>query len=224
MPSLVSLCVPTSLLALVLLQSSAGPRLSQFTHPTPPHPHPPPHSPQGCGKENGPCCVASRANRYQVTCDDGLTCISPTDFVYRSTGQHDKLAANFAKAYVDPSVMGKCVRKPKCNVALGPCGVEECPGLNPACPKGYYCANYADATVGSRCLPLPADAGKPGGPCLPNNFPVSRAAEGGHVHTTAGGGGGMCPVQGRPTGDGRELALLRGQQARPPRLSPTRHP
>ncbi|KIZ06565.1 hypothetical protein MNEG_1388 [Monoraphidium neglectum] len=126
----------------------------------------------GCGKEDGTCCLAWRANRYVVSCEGGLTCIPPAEFVYRSSAQHDLLAANFAAAYTNPKVLGTCKRKPKCGVPQGPCGVEEgC--ADAACPKGFYCANYADATVGSRCEPLPADAGKPGGFCLPNNFPAA---------------------------------------------------
>lgn len=41
-----------------------------------------------------------------------------------------------------------------------------------ACPSGFYCAASFDSGVGDICLPLPADAGKVGGPCLPNNLPV----------------------------------------------------
>ncbi|GBF96113.1 hypothetical protein Rsub_08989 [Raphidocelis subcapitata] len=131
-----------------------------------------PHdAPQGCGQEGGPCCVASRANRFEITCGEGLRCVAPEDFYYRSTAQHAKLAANFGGAYHDPKVMGVCKRNVECNKAFSPCGMNECPGTDINCPSGFYCANYADATVGDRCLPLPEDAGKSGGRCLPNNFP-----------------------------------------------------
>jgi hypothetical protein len=132
---------------------------------------------QGCGKEGGPCCVASRANRFEVTCAAGLTCVPPSAFNYRSTEQHSKLAAEFGAAYKDPAIMGTCKRAPACNAAYGPCGADDCPGQGISCPNNFYCANAADATVGARCIPLPQDAGKAGGPCLPNNLPVrARAA------------------------------------------------
>ena len=135
--------------------------------------------PQGCGAEGGPCCVASRANRFEVTCDAGLTCIPPEGVPYRSNKQREGLAgAAFAKGYRDPRVVGACVKAPKCNAPYNPCGAEECPGSPMACPSGFYCANYADATVGARCVPLPATAGKAGGPCLPSNFPVRAGARG----------------------------------------------
>jgi hypothetical protein len=67
-------------------------------------------------------------------------------------------------------VVGTCKKAAACNAAYSPCGKNECPGKPVACPSGFYCANYADATVGDRCMPLPETAGKTGGPCLPNNF------------------------------------------------------
>jgi hypothetical protein len=126
----------------------------------------------GCGKEGGPCCVSWRASRFVVTCDNGLACAPPSGFFYRSDAQLAKLSgANFAKGYTDPAVVGRCEKAGQCNKAYGPCGAKECPGVKLACPAGFYCASYADATVGDRCMPLPEIAGKAGYPCLPNNLP-----------------------------------------------------
>ena len=68
-----------------------------------------------------------------------------------------------------------------------------------ACPAGFYCANYADATVGARCLPLPPSAGKEGGPCMPSNYPV-RVLRGVCVRA--------CPSLSRTALPSRRSALL----------------
>lgn len=154
----------------------------------------------GCGKEGGPCCVASRANRFEVTCDKGLACVPPAGFYYRSAAQLERLrGANFGKGYADPSVVGACRRDAECNAPQGPCGADDCPGDPMACPAGFYCANYADATVGARCLPLPPSAGKEGGPCMPSNYPV-RVLRGVCVRA--------CPSLSRTALPSRRSALL----------------
>lgn len=137
----------------------------------------PTKAPKGCGTEDGPCCLSNQANLYVVTCDKGLTCIAPEAFPYRSYPQHALLLEDFSKSYVDPKVMGACKKVAPCNSPLGPCGPSECPGVKMQCPKGYYCARPSDATVGDRCIKLTPRAGKPDGPCLPNNLPEAPIVE-----------------------------------------------
>lgn len=108
-----------------------------------------------------------------MTCDKGFTCIPAAGVWYRSTKQWESLHdAAFSKGYRDPKVVGSCKRVTTCNTPYNPCGDDECPGSAMACPSGFYCANYADATVGARCMPVPPTAGKAGGPCLPSNMAV----------------------------------------------------
>jgi hypothetical protein len=41
-----------------------------------------------------------------------------------------------------------------------------------ACPSAFYCAASVDSGVDDVCIPLPRNAGQPGGPCMPNNLQV----------------------------------------------------
>lgn len=127
---------------------------------------------QGCGSEGAACCLSTNPNGYMSgTCSSGLTCIpGPTPFGSRE--QYDKITTGLAAAARDSSVTGACKKATVCNTEFNPCGKTAGCG-SAACPSGFYCANNADSGVGDVCLPLPANAGKAGGPCLPNNLPVS---------------------------------------------------
>lgn len=130
---------------------------------------------QGCGSEGAPCCPSTNPNGFITsTCSSGLTC-TPGSTPIGSRAQYDRLSGGLAAAARDTSVSGTCKKATTCNTAYNPCGKAAGCG-SAACPSGFYCASSADSGVGDVCLQLPANAGKVGGPCLPNNMPVSNCS------------------------------------------------
>eukprot|EP00775_Hariotina_reticulata_P006371 gene6371-6603_t len=113
------------------------------------------------------------------SCSTGLLCIPSSSSPTGSQAQLRKLTAAGPSAAGDTAVAGTCRKftAAECGQPFMPCGRDaaaagvSCPKGPVACVDNYYCAADYDAVVGERCLPLPANAGKAGGPCLPNNFP-----------------------------------------------------
>jgi hypothetical protein len=70
----------------------------------------------------------------------------------------------------------------KCGAPGAPCGQAIPPGIS--CPKGpgfcapgHYCGNETNMVGQPRCLPLPADCGRAGKPCCPNNAEAPHTSE-----------------------------------------------
>lgn len=138
-----------------------------------------PEKPQGCGTEGGPCCLGQNVNGFlTASCGAGLSCVTGA-LPWASKAMFDKLSSSGGGALKSAAVVGTCQRftAQQCGKAYMPCGKDiaaagvACPGNPASCPSGFYCASVIDAGVGERCLPIPKNAGQPGGPCLPNNLP-----------------------------------------------------
>lgn len=80
---------------------------------------------QGCGSQDGPCCLTINHGYASASCNSGLSCI-PSSIGWASKVQYTKLSSSFIAATKDIAVMGTCKKftAAQCGKAYMPCGKE----------------------------------------------------------------------------------------------------